>query len=165
MPTGFVLPTVDPTTIAPPPSGQAALVVDLINRLTIISSTGAITPINPINQTSDQVITSASAGNQSVGPGNGVHVCVVNMSGPAGVRQFSLNKVGMGPAQTGWQAKIVFLFPGQVAGIRFQVFDANTLGQNLLDEQTDGIQGSAVANFHFDGAQWQIDDFKMPATS
>lgn len=162
---GFVFPIVDPATVDVPSTGTIAVVANLNGDLTVIKSDASINPLVPTNQTSDQIVVSAAASNINIGPGAGVHVAVANVTGTATVRQFSLVKVGLGAPQAGWRIKLVFLFPGQVAGITLQVFDANTLGQNLFSFVTDGNQGSAVADFHFDAAQWQIDDAKVPAVS
>lgn len=165
MPQGIIIPKIDPATIAQPPAGTISLVADLNSILTVIKDDGTIVPINPINQTSDQILSSTGAGNQNVGPGAGLHVAVVNVTGTATVRQFSLVKNTLTSLNAGWRVKIVFLFPGQTSGIGLQVFDANTVGQNLLNYATNGYDGSLVANFHYDGAQWQIDDAKAPAVS
>lgn len=165
MPKGLVIPIVDPLTVDVPTSGTISVVANLDGNLTVIKADTSINPLVPTNQTSDEILASSTAGNQNVGPGKGVHVAVVNVTGTATVRQFSLVKIGLGAPNTGWRIKMVFLFPGQVAGIGLQVFDANTLGQNLMNFTTDSYSGSLVANFHFDGAQWQVDDVKVPAVS
>lgn len=165
-PQGLLIPQIDPTTVAVPAAGFVSLVADPTGRLTIIKSDATINPINPTNQISDpQIVNSAAAGNTVIGPGIGDLVAVVNVTGLANVRTFSLNTVGLTSANAGFKIKIVFLFPGQLSGIGLQVFNANTLGANLLQTVTDGIQNSLVFNGHFDGAAWQVDDYKYPATT
>ena len=164
MPQGIVIPEVDPTTITVPAAGFVALCADLSGRLNVVKPDGSINPINPIAQMSDEIQNSASAGAINVGPGAGCHTVVVNVSGLATVRQICLIKVGLTALDAGKRIKVVFLFPGSVQGIGLQIFDANTSGALLFNYTTDGIQGSAVADLHFDGAQWQIDDAKVPAT-
>lgn len=167
MPQGFVVPQVDPASISIPQSGTASIVVDLSGIINVITNSGGlavVTPVNPVNQTSDQVVGSSSSGNTNIGPGSGVHVVVVNVSGAPGTRQFSLLKSMLGPVNQGFRMKVVFNCPSAAAGIVLQTFDANTAGQLLFNWTTDGINQSAVADHHFTGSQWVLDDAKVPAT-
>lgn len=161
---GFIIPQVDPSTIDAPPAGYTALVADLTGRLTLVQPDGTISPIDPTNQMSAEVVGSSSAGAQTVGPGNGCHTVVATISGLAGVRQFALDRASLTPAAAGYRIKVVFLCPNTVQGIRLQVFDANTNGQLLFDWTTDGIQANAFGDFHYSGAVWQLDDAKAPAS-
>lgn len=162
---GLILPQCDPASVTPPAADSVSVVVDTSGRINIVNSDGTISVVNPTNQTSAEVIGSSVAGNQDVGPGQGVHTATVNVSGGAGTRQFSLVKSSLIPADQGWTCTVVFKIPYPYVGIVLQVFDANTSGQLLFSYTTDGTQQSAVARFHYDGASWQLDWSKVPATS
>jgi hypothetical protein len=162
---GLLLPEVDPTTIAVPPSGSVSLVVNLTGQLTVIKPDGSINPINPVNQLSAPVtVNSSAAGNTTVGPGIGILPVIVNVTGLASVRTISLSIVGLTSADAGKLALVLFLFPGPlIAGVGLQVFNANTSGALLFNTDTDGVQQSAFGWFYFDGAAWQKLLSEIPA--
>ena len=164
IPATIILPLVDPTTITPPAPGTLGLVANFAGVLTTIQPNGTITAIAPINQTSDESVASTVAGNTNIGPGNGLHLTNVAVSGLGGtVRTFSLINVGLGPVNKGWRVKVFFGLAGCPAGITLQVFNGNTLGANLFNFTTDGTQASASVDAEWNGAAWVAINSKIPA--
>lgn len=160
----FTIPEVDPTQVILPSAGSLALVANLSGVLCTIDSTGDTYPLFYNNILSTQIFGNA-AGNTVVGPGNGNLIAVASITGPATVRQFYLSNIGLTAAQAGYRIKLLLLFAGQVAGINLQVYDTNAGGKELFQFTTDAIQGSAVADFYWDGNNWQIDQANVPATT
>ena len=166
MPLGptFTFPLLDPTTVTPPAAGNLGLVANLAGVLCTINSAGAIYPLFYNNILSTQIFGNAG-GNTIIGPGNGNLIAVATITGAANVRQFYLSNIGLTNLQAGYRIKVLFLFNGQVAGINLQVYDTNAGGQELFQFTTDSIQKTAVADFYWDGANWQIDQANVPATT
>jgi hypothetical protein len=159
---GIVVPQIDPTTVTVPATGTVAIVANLSGQITVVKPDGSINPLVLNNPLSTHQ-TSSSTGNATVGPGSGMHVESVTVTGTATVRQFYLSNVGLSSANAGYRIRMLFSFAGQVAGIGLQVYNSNSAGTLLFNFTTDSVQQNAVADFYWDGNYWQIDQAAVPA--